>query len=88
MNTEKSEIFGVQKWQWGIVALALLGLVTFLYFYGSGTPYSGTETGDGDVGRLIEQGNSDDISAIELDLGSTDLTDLDRELTDIDAQLR
>ena len=88
MDTKPTEIFGVQKWQWVVVALALIGVVTFLYFYGWGTPYSGTETGDGDVGRLLEQGNSDEISAIERDLGSTNLTDLDRELTDIGAELR
>lgn len=89
MDTKPLEIPGLQKKHLLAAVLVLLAVIALVYFYGRGTPYySGTETGDGDVGRLLEQGNSDEVSAIERDLGSTNLTDLDRELTDIGVQLR
>lgn len=43
--------------------------------------------GDQQTQALETQGTSDDIGAIEQDLKATDLGDLDRELSDIEAQL-
>lgn len=37
--------------------------------------------------KLQQQGTSDEISAIERDLETTDLSDLDRELEDIEREL-
>jgi len=42
---------------------------------------------DEDTAALEEQGTSDEISKIEADLNATDLTDIDKELTDIEDEL-
>ncbi len=47
------------------------------------SPTSGAET-DESITALEEQGASDEVSAIEADIGATDLSDLDKELTDIE----
>jgi len=36
---------------------------------------------------LTEQGTSDELESIQQDVSNTDLTDLDKELADIDSQL-
>lgn len=42
---------------------------------------------DEDTVALEEQGTSDEISEIEADLNATDLTEIDKELTDIENEL-
>ena len=49
---------------------------------------SGTPTpADAEAAALLQQSPSDDIADIERDLNATDLSNLDRELGDIDAAL-
>lgn len=42
---------------------------------------------DTTTAALEQQGTSDEITAIEADLETTDLSDIDKELTDIEAEL-
>ena len=86
MTARKSEILGVQKWQWLVVAFALVALVVFMNLSGERSPYP--QAADDEVERLLEQGTSDELTAIEQDLSRTNLTDLDRELTDIGVEFR
>ncbi|HUV42962.1 MAG TPA: hypothetical protein VMY36_03640 [Patescibacteria group bacterium] len=50
----------------------------------SPTPSPATES---ETASLEKQGTSDEISEIEADLSKTDLSDLDKELTDIEEEL-
>lgn len=50
----------------------------------SPTPVAGV---DEDTAALEEQGGSDEISTIEADLNATNLSNIDKELTDIDSEL-
>jgi len=45
------------------------------------------KTTDSQTQLLEKQGNSNELSSIESDLETTDLTDLDKELKDIEAEL-
>jgi hypothetical protein len=73
-----------------IVIIALGGL----YFWGSSVDKAlreNTDTGsimeDESLSAMRTQSDSTDIASIEADLNATDLSDLDRELTDINLEL-
>lgn len=46
-----------------------------------------SKTNDSQTQLLEKQGSSNELSSIESDLVTTDLTDLDKELKDIEAEL-
>lgn len=50
------------------------------------TPTPAAEVDEG-TAALEEQGTSDEVSEIEADLNATDLSDIDKELTDIENEL-
>ncbi|NTV22728.1 MAG: hypothetical protein HGB03_04210 [Candidatus Yonathbacteria bacterium] len=85
----------------GIVIVVAILIIGTFYFWGKELDESGTlppveenVTGEDILNRpdpvteaLKEQGTSDDISSIEADLSATDLSGLDTELENIDAEL-
>ena len=75
----------------GLAAIAVVAGWYYYTYYSSGpaaptlgVPRSAVDTA---TNQLLQQGTSDDPAAIEQDLLSTDLTGLDKELSDIDTAL-
>jgi len=98
VETPEPKKSGLQQYWYLLVALVLVVFMSVggLWFIKQGsflpqpspTPSpSPTTEGDQDIGALEEQGTSDEIDEIETDLESTDLSDLDKELTDIESEL-
>lgn len=72
---------------WIVVAVAVLVGIGWYYFFYF-IPLPSVPSGpDEATTKLEQQSSSDEVSAIEQDLGATDLGDLDKELGDIDAVL-
>lgn len=72
---------------WIVVAVVVLAALAW-YYFAYYTPLPAPPSGPDEATTQLEsQGASDETSAIEQDLKATDLSDLDRELSDIDAQL-
>jgi hypothetical protein len=70
---------------WAVVAIVIIAALAWYYYF---APYAGRENGEDAATQALErQGSSDEVSAIEPDLNSTDFTDLDREVFDLDAEL-
>ncbi len=69
-------------WVWLVVAVIVV--VAVIFYLRSGTPIP---SGDSATEALQQLGTSDEVTAIEQDLGATDLSDLDKELSDIEAEL-
>ncbi len=76
---------------WVALALIVLAVIFGFYLYRSGGPSYGpgtAETSGATEEQLLQQDTSDEMSAIEKDVNQTNLIDLDKELGDIDAQLK
>lgn len=69
-----------------LATAGLILLLVWLVWQGKIT-VPGTEKFDFQTTRLESQGTSDEASSIERDLDATDLSNLDRELTDIEREL-
>lgn len=76
---------GKNWWAWVIVAIIAV-LIVFYFSFSSRTPTDKTIP-DKTTQALEQVGTSDEVSAIEQDLGATDLSGLDKELSDIEAEL-
>ena len=68
----------------GIAVIAIAAAILAWYYYSPSWLPAGP---DAATLKLESQGTSDEVSAIEQDLSATDLTDLDKELSDIEAEL-
>jgi hypothetical protein len=80
----------------GILALVMLMTLGGLYIWSERQHMASDDTvvqeepvdeDDEQTQRLQQQGASDDLDEIEQDLDDTDLDDLDREMTQIEAEL-
>lgn len=69
-----------------LTTAGLILLLVWLVWQGKIT-VPGAEKFDFQTTRLESQGTSDEVSSIERDLDATDLSNLDRELTDIEREL-
>lgn len=81
---------GAMKKNWWIwIAVGAVVILILAWFLSQGTPSygPGTATEDQQTEMLSQQSASDDLSAIEADVSATDLSDLDKELSDIESQL-
>lgn len=64
-----------------------LGITIALIFYMRSQSLPKTSSEEREIDQMVEQSSSDEINQIEADLQSTDLTDIDREIEAIDAEL-
>ena len=71
---------------WLAVAVVVIAVVIWYYYAYYAAPLL-PRGPDAATTRLETQGTSDEVSAIEQDLNATDLGDLDKELSDIEAEL-
>lgn len=77
----------IEWWHWVIVGLAVVFFLYGINSYRAPGPSSDEFSAKNQDEKLLQQGNSDELADIEKDIRATDLTDLDRELGDIEAQL-
>lgn len=67
---------------WGIVVVVVIAAAAAVWYFYRPLP---APAEDAATKQLETQSASDDVDAIDQDLQQTDLNDLDKELTDIDA---
>lgn len=72
---------------WIVIALVVVAAAVWYYGAGYPSPLGPTAGQDAATARLGTQETSDDARAIEADIMATDLSGLDQELGDIDAEL-
>lgn len=93
INTQgaPSGVQNAQWWRWVALALVVIAILFGFYLYRLGVPGYGPGTAEmsgATEEKLLQQDTSDELPAIERDVSQTDLIDLDKELGDIDAQLK
>lgn len=67
---------------WGIVVVVVIAAAAAAWYFYRPLP---APAEDNATKALETQNSSDDVNAIDRDIQQTDLNDLDKELTDIDA---
>lgn len=74
-------------WFWIAIGAIVIGVLAWFLWQGTPSYSPGTATEDQQTNMLSRQSASDDIGAIEADVNTTDLSTLDKELSDIESRL-
>ncbi len=74
-------------WLVTVIVVVLVALAFLIYFLRGNNLGGLPGLSQSDVQKLQQQGSSDNVASIDADLKATDLTNLDKETTDINKEL-